>query len=180
MKLRSDQLYNEMQHDLSHCRDKGFLLQVETECCFRISEKYWQLLRDDIRKFGFTSLTDEIFFFKEIKPKFIAELEYFRLINYAANFCPDDTFPHDQKNFWTRQMNRLDKFKAQNEQFWIYYSSGQVSKDEIYFIRGDKDDDEYSFDKTASNFDELTGQLLARQRYNVYAREKLRSCLESR
>lgn len=179
MKLRSEQLYNEMQTDLRLCRAKELSFQVETECCFRISEKYWSLLRNDLRKTGFPSLTDEIYFFKEIKPKFLAESEYYRLINYAANFCPDDAFPHDQKNFWIRQLNRLDKFKLQHEQFWIYFSSGQSAKDDIYFTRGDSKDDEYSADKAASGFDELTAQLIARQHYAVYARDKLKACMQN-
>jgi len=168
-----------MQHDIRHCHDKGFQFQVEAECCFRISEKYWELLRNDLGKLGFSSLTDEILFFKEIKPKFIAESEYYRLLNYAANFCPDDAFPRDQKNFWIRQLSRLEKFKIQHEQFWIYHSSGQTEKDEVFFTRGNPHHIDYSDHKAASGFDELTGQLMARQRYAAFAQDKLSACLQN-
>jgi len=177
MRLRTELLYNELQNDLRLCKDKGLPFQVETECCFRISEEYWNLLREDIRRYGMPSIADEIFFFKEVKPKFVSESEYYRLINYAANFCPDDVFPHDQKTFWVRQLNRLDKFRLQNEDFCIYYAANLTSKDEIYFTRGDINFPDYSFDKAASGFDDLIGQLLARQRYAMYARDKLKVCL---
>ena len=53
-----------------------------------------------------------------------------------------------------------------------------TSSDDLYYIRGENDDPDHGFDKTSSNFDELTGQLFARQRYASFAREKLKACMQ--
>lgn len=179
MKLRAKQLYNDMLSDLQHCQNKGLPSAMETECCYRISEKYWDILRNELRYYEFASQEEEAYFFKEIKPRFIAETEYYRLLNYSDSFCPEDAYPNDQKNFWIRQMNRVDKFKATYQEFYLYYLTREADKDTEFFISGDKNNEQYEFDRAISNYDHLIAQLLARERFAAYAGEKLKLCLEN-
>jgi hypothetical protein len=178
MKLRAKQLYHDMMSDLQHCHNKGLAPAVEIECSYRISEKYWDILRGELRFYDFTSIAEEIYFFKEIKPRFVTETEYYRLLNYAESFCPSDSNPEDQKSFWIRQLNRLDKFKATYHEFYVYYLARQVDRDVHLFTAGDKEDKNYEFDKTTSNYDHLVAQLLARERFAAYAGDKLKMCME--
>lgn len=168
-----------MLSDLQHCQNKGLPPAVETECCYRISEKYWDILLNELKLHQFTSIEEEIYFFKEIKPRFVAESEYYRLLNYSDSFCPEDAYPNDQKNFWIRQMNRLDKFKATYQEFYLYYLTRDTDRDAELFTRGDMGNQDYEFDKVSSNYDHLVAQLLARERFVVYATEKLKLCMEN-
>ena len=178
MKLRAKQLYHDMMSDLQHCQNKRLAPAVEVECCFRICEKYWDILRNDLKYYEFPSLEDEIYFFREIKPRFVAEIEYYRLLNYSESFCPDDSQPEEQKNFWIRQLNRLDKFKATYQDFYLYYLARQSDKDAQLYTAGDRDDKNYEFDKTTSNYDHLIAQLLARERFAAFAGDKVKQCME--
>jgi hypothetical protein len=178
MKLHAKQLHHDMMSDLQHCQNKRLAPAVEVECCYRISEKYWEALRSELRSYAFSSIEEEIYFFKEIKPRFIAETEYYRLLNYSESFCPSDSNPEDQKNFWIRQLNRLDKFKSTYQDFYLYYLARQADKDAHLFTAGDRDDKIYEFDKTTSNYDQLIAQLLARERFATYSGEKLKLCME--
>jgi hypothetical protein len=101
------------------------------------------------------------------------------LLNYAGNFCPLDDFPEDQKNFWIRQLNRLDKFKAKHAEFYAYYLTRQTDNDAELFTRGNENNINYAFDRTASSYDLLIAQLMARQRYVIYAGDKLRVCMDN-
>jgi len=179
MKLRARQLYHDMLSDLRHCQNKGLPSAVEAECCYRISEKYWEMLKGELRRQEFTSIEEEIYFFKEIKPRFISESEYYRLLNYSDSFCPDDAYPNDQKNFWIRQINRLDKFKATYPEFYLYYLARSTDRDAEFFTRGDAESENYEFDKVTSNYDHLVAQLLAREKFALYAGEKLKLCMEN-
>jgi hypothetical protein len=179
MKLRARQLYHDMLSDLRHCHNKGLPSGVEAECCYRISEKYWEILRRELSHYEFTSTEEEVYFFREIKPRFIAESEYYRLLNYSDSFCPEDAYPNDQKNFWIRQINRLDKFKGTYQDFYLYYLGRASDRDSELFTRGEPENERYTFDKAISNYDHLIAQLLARERFALYAGERLKVCMEN-
>jgi hypothetical protein len=165
---KSNQLYQDLMQELEHCRSKEYSFLIETEYCFHVAEKYRGILRAELAGYEFPSIELEIFFFKVIKPKFVAESEYASLLNFAGSFCPNTGNPSDLPDFWKRQALRLDRFKKEHHSFYEYYVSGQTNLDVVYFTRVDSD-------RTKNDYDLLAGQLLAKQRYALYANDQLKS-----
>ena len=148
-----------------------------TECGYQAADKHWQHLKNHLALFAFHSRDEEILFFKTIKPKFIACLEYYRLISYTQNFCPDTLFPDEVKYFWMRQQRRHDDFCRQHDGFFRYHQSGKTDADPLLYTRRLPADEKYAPDQTASGYDELTGQLWGHERFNTYVKEQLRMCM---
>ena len=170
---RCEKLYQDLLDELRHCREKDLPFLSETEYCFHLAEKYHRIIRQELAGYDFLNQEEEIHFFKVIKPKFVAETEYASLLNFAGNFSPPDSFIEDLAQFWFRQIERLGKFKEKHKEFYTYYLAGHTNLDAVYFTRLSPEDENYAFDKTRSNYDLLAGQLLARERYAIYAIEQL-------
>jgi hypothetical protein len=166
--------------DLSQCMRTDQSVEAMTESCFRVSEKYWTLLRKELTGYSFSSREEEILFFKTIKPRFTSEIEYYGLVYHALMFVPDEITPADMQNFWKRQLTRLDRLMNDHEGFFNYCRSGRTHKDKQYFTR--KEDDEVSFSEpryyyqdqqSASSHDHLLASRLALERYTQYVKEQL-------
>lgn len=177
---RCEQLYQELLNDLRYCQEKGLPFLVETEYCFYLSEKYRGLLRDELTGYIFHSIEEEVHFFKNINPKFIAESEYASLLNYAGNFCPETTYLADIQHFWLRQASRLEKFKKEHKEFYAYYLEGHTHLDTVYYTRASQLPGEPDFYRTSNDYDLLTGRLLAQERYVVYAGKQLEALREKK
>ena len=173
MKKLSDELHRQMLAEIATCSQDHF-----SERAFRIAAKYWQSLREELKLHQFGSMLEEIDFFRNIKPQFLTESEYYSLLNYAESFCPAPNRLNDQKNFWIREMARLERFIDKNADFYMYYSSGLTNKDIIFFTRADADDRYYVFDAARSGYDKLAAQYLACIRYKAFAGEKVQAVME--
>lgn len=160
---RSEQVYQEMLFDLLQCLNKGLPSIVEIECGFRTAERYRRLVQEELDRYQFIDKTEEIRFYKEIRPRFIGESAYYRLLNYGQNFCPVHADPHEQRTFWMRQVNRLEQYKIKFSEFYCYYNSGKTDLDELYYTS-----------PWPGRFDERCGELMARERYASYACEQMK------
>lgn len=155
-----DQLYATLIRELDHCGGRGLPLLISIELRFRIAEQYNRRLLKQVEDNGFTDPDDEINFYKNILPKFIAESAYYCLLNYAHNFCPADS---EEKNaFWNRQANRIEKYKQRYPEFVAYYESGENRDDLKYYMR-----------PLPGEFPKHIGELMARERYARYAQEQM-------
>jgi hypothetical protein len=168
------QLYGSMQEDLQVCRQKGFVLEEEIESCFQICTNYWYRLREVLSTFRFDSEAEEIDFFKNIKPLFSAEIEYYNLLYHACLFMP--VFDRQEQNeFWRREATRLERFIEANAEFCKYYESKDSEKDHFYFVRKSCNhyDQEHILGKeirTSTEADSLLATFLALQKYMRYIR----------
>lgn len=176
---RCNRLYQDLERELGKCRNEGLPFITETEHCFYIAENYRGLLRESLAGYSFQSIEEEIQYFKNIKPKFIAECEYASLLNFGGSFCPSTDLA-EKIQFWTRQVNRLEKFQHNQKEFYFYYSSFQTHLDCVQFVSYHPSGNKIFADRTRNDYDLLTGQLIARQRYAVFAGKKLNELKEAR
>src|SRR5690348_4093167 len=109
MKEHWKYMLQSMRDDLAIVRRKGFPLATEVQCCCRICEKYWWHLRNEMEGYRFGDAREEIFFFREVKPKFTAEIEYYKLLYYSEEFRPDGHVSV-QRDFWCRELGRWEQF----------------------------------------------------------------------
>jgi hypothetical protein len=157
-----------MQDELKVLKEKKLDHAKEIELCYHVVNKYWLYIKTVMKEYIFKSKNEEIIFFKTIKPKFLAEKEYYSLVYHAYLFLPPDNGVI-AKDFWLREKERLEKFITDNQLFYDYYKTGRTDRDEDFFL---KDDLEAEGPFTAS-YSQMIGTILALERYNCFVRKKL-------
>lgn len=179
---RTTLLYKMMQQDIEHCRKKDLGRLCEVECCFQMAERYWGKLRHDVSKFEFETLEDEIRFFKEVKPLFTSEVEYYSLRYHAELFRNAVSDECELQKFWRREQQRLDRFRSENDDFYRYYKEGDRYRDELYFVRRNSDLSNfprarvYDLDENATtSHDSLVSTLLALERYVAFVEDEMKT-----
>lgn len=102
------------------------MLEVAVQICNdSISELYTLIPQN-----RFECIESEILFFKLIKPMFVSEIEYYQRLYHAMLFW-DNT-----RNFWTRELSRIEKLLTEHHEFVVYYHNGDTFNDEAWFSQG--------------------------------------------
>ena len=109
------------------------------------AEKGIALVESSIRKLQkqiagktFASQTDEIYFFKHVKPQIFSKLIYYvKLFNIESKRPRGNNAA--QIKYLQHQIDKLQTFFNDNLEFYNYYRRGAMSLDEQYFVRGNRD-----------------------------------------
>lgn len=168
--LRCIQFYEEMVNDIKLCKRKCLEKQAEIQCCFEIATNYVGRLSLDVKDYEFESLTDEILFFKKIKPLFTAEAEFYTYYYHAELFknTVEDNCPVELETFYRRQLQRMTKFCREHPVFYAYVQEEKICNDATWFIRNQKD-------RTTSSHDKLMATYWAIKRYEEFVHSELKS-----
>ncbi|WEK37937.1 MAG: RteC domain-containing protein [Candidatus Pseudobacter hemicellulosilyticus] len=171
-------LYQNMITEMEQCSQRFTTEKEQIEFCFQTCERNWFQLQQCLTQLQFSNDTEEIWFFKVLKPRFTALLEYYTLVYKAHLFLPD-TDPAEVNNFWQKELRFAEKFFHDNSSFYQYYKSGDTELDELYFVRANNDPTQpshrsYNINPQATTtHDPLLAALIARERYVHYVREKM-------
>ncbi len=154
----------ELRKRIALIRKQDLCFSVETEACFRLADLELRLVCARLENFMHSSPEVQVWLHKILIPALLAEKEYYRLINYANSFCPEQYTRLERLRFWIEQAKRLSRFQSKHAIFYEYEISGST----ISELR------HYSF-QAPESYVELRGSWLARQRYDKYVRDKLQS-----
>ncbi|WP_413670101.1 RteC domain-containing protein [Mucilaginibacter sp. Mucisp86] len=95
-------------------------------------------LKNYISTYRFINIEEEVYFFKELKPKF-----YSKLIFYIQVFHIETHRPTGSEKVLRKYLrNRLDtitQFSHDNREFYKYVRSGATYLDQLYFVRNKHD-----------------------------------------
>jgi|HubBroStandDraft_6_1064221.scaffolds.fasta_scaffold389734_2 hypothetical protein len=163
-------LYQSLQGEIVTCTKSGKDNKYEIECCFNISLKYWTEIQMGIDQENFDSTSEEIDYYKTVKPLFKSQIEYYNLI-YQAELLRPKKSP-ELKEFWIKEQERLIKFIHENQEFYSYCKSWSTLLDEEYFLSTGFTDDLGN----SLYFDNFIVLILAFERYMDYIQKEL-SCL---
>lgn len=83
----------------------------------------------------FSGITEEIHFFKHIKPKFSSKLIY-QIESYKINSAKPCGILETLKAYYEKELIFMERFFRQNQFQYEYYRQGMVELDSIYFVRG--------------------------------------------
>ena len=126
---------------------KSFEKKVSDEATNLIDESYKistylrELLfeiKNQILKVGFEDDSEEINFFKNIKPQILGKLIYYNKVFRIETSCP----VNDGKMYHNFFSNELEELKLEykehicNSDFHRYYRSGRTDRDSEYFMLG--------------------------------------------
>ncbi|MES2329938.1 MAG: RteC domain-containing protein [Bacteroidota bacterium] len=95
-----------------------------------IAEDHLKKLYELIPVQGFTDPDEEILFFKNAKPLFVAEREYYQRLYHGTIFGNGDI------GFWEHELGRMEKLLAEYSEFADYYHKGHTHNDYPWFSQG--------------------------------------------
>jgi hypothetical protein len=104
------------------------------ESCFRASLDCWSKMTKLARKIGFCDESEEIMFFKVVKPSFGACLEYYTYRYHALLFSPAGD-PAGMRRFWRWEERKMQRFFDDNREFYTYMRDGATHRDKEFFLR---------------------------------------------
>jgi hypothetical protein len=172
------QLYKALLHDINKILERKLSEKEAAELCFRCSIAHWNALKDRVKKEGFGSDAEEIHFFKNTKPFFTGQIEYFIQRYHALQFLPSGA--EARREFWKGEMARLNHFFDSYQDFFTYYHSRQTDLDQRYFLVRHSDGSNlahaavYDLDQeTATSHDWLLTNMVAYEKYKKYVEEEL-------
>lgn len=134
----SNILFEELKKELSKIDENKDNILEKARKCSSVILKYINRLKKFINSYNFQNTAEEINFFKNIKPLFLAKLIYFQKI-YKIQFHLPFGYSGTVKNYYLNELEKIDDFFKANNEFYSYYRSGSDSLDEIYFTRKEPD-----------------------------------------
>ena len=99
-------------------------------------------MKEFIISYQFQSDAEEIKFFKEIKPKLFFLLIYYRKI-YNIEMNRPVAGTDAQKEYMRNELDAINRYTNQRLDFIRYYRAGATHLDELYFLRGQTDMEQY-------------------------------------
>ena len=134
MKLFSESLMSELEHQLK-------LIHLETENPVKLAEQairssvaVLERLKTFFIKYKRLNKTEEIEFFRDIKPKFASKLIYYNEIYTIETNKPLGSQKTIGK-YYKAELNKLKVFFEKNQEFYRYYRTANNYLDNKYFIR---------------------------------------------
>lgn len=134
LKPACEELYHNMVSEIYSSQQPELSPAGRITMCFKICMDHWGRLKELMKDYSFADDEEEIWFFKVIKPKFTALIEYYTLVYHAELFMPSLTEDNTHA-FWRKEKEKINRFYLQQEAFCEYYKSGDTCMDYIYFLR---------------------------------------------
>lgn len=128
----------------------------------------------DVSSYQFSTIADEVYFFKEIKPVFISQFIYFsKLLSIEA--AKPNAGELSLKEYYECELELLKNFYENHTDFYEYYRRKATYLDQKYFVRNQFDLKTkieaglYDYDeKFATSHDHLISQIIANDRLEKY------------
>lgn len=136
--MKYQKLLSEFEGQLDTLENGNGDVLFKAEKGIAIVEKCIRKLQKQVTGKTFATQSDEIYFFKHVKPQIISKLIY-----YARLFSIESKRPrgnnYAQIKYLQNQIDKLQAFFNDNLEFYNYYRRGAMSMDEQYFVRGNRD-----------------------------------------
>jgi hypothetical protein len=159
------QLYEDMLAEIKVCKKERLQEEECIQVCFEIAATYKEKLNASVRIHVFANIDDEIFFFKNVKPLFQAEVEFYTYRYHIVLFKTKEMEGDQQEldSYYKRQLLRKDKFKREHPQFYDYVHNKETYADRQWFTRSVNNSD-------SSLFDALMGKWFALEKFEDYVK----------
>lgn len=144
----------------------------------RVLADAFNQLKGFILEYTFKDEVEEIYFFKEIKPRLCSRLIYYRKIFNIEMNRP--TGIDNQLLYLNERLNDINDYNIKRLDFIRYYRSGSSHLDSLYFMRGKKDLEQYletffyELDpKFTTNCDFKVAKILANDMLSAYLMQQV-------
>ena len=169
-----DEILNNFEKALDFLETEQEDILSKAEEGILIAKRALEQLRNSVAKRKFKSASDEIHFFKHVKPQVFSKLIYYQKLFNIESKRPRSS-NKSQIKYFNKHINRLQNYFNDHLEFYHYYRRGGTSLDEHYFVRGKIDirlfPDTFSFfidDKFSTSHDTTVAIILAYDMLIVY------------
>lgn len=177
-------IYSDMLAVLDSIRlSEGNQLLTFENCLMEIDVTI-RRLKEKVRKHQFDSIAEEVYFFKELKPKFVAEFIFYTSVLEIESNKPQNNIKM-LRRYYVNQLKKLESLNDRNRDFHNYYSRGATYLDHKYFVRHSYDlkmhlpQHLYSFDdRFTTSHDFYVAKFIANKKIVSFINEQ-RSKMES-
>jgi len=145
----------------------------------QLLETAYEEMKKFITGYTFKDQSEEIYFFKEVKPKLFSLLVYHNKL-YAIEMRMPAGSISDKRVYLENILERQKYFFDHNMEFYHYYRSGSTHLDKYYFLRGKHDIklilDSFYFERDthfSTSHDFKVAKILANEMLNAYVNNKL-------
>jgi hypothetical protein len=108
------------------------VLTVSLEIIHYIEKKLKEMF-NWLKKHVFKTLQEEIYFFKELKPRIVSKLLYYKeLFNVESSLPPSKK---NKRKHYQEWLAKIHQYGLNNREFYQYYRSRTTVKDEDLFVR---------------------------------------------
>ncbi len=152
---------------------------IKAESSLTEIDKVIRKLKGQVTKHQFESIAEEVFFFKELKPKFVAEFLFYQGIVELESDKPHSGKKTLQK-FYQERIRKIESQYDEDRHFYNYYIREATYLDQKYFVRQSYDLKMklpyllYSFDEMfTTSHDFNVAKLLADNKMITYLNEQL-------
>ncbi|MBV6878820.1 RteC domain-containing protein [Epilithonimonas ginsengisoli] len=149
------------------------------ESCLIHIDDVVRKLKSQITKHQFDSIADEVYFFKELKPKFIAEFLFYQHILTLESEKPHNGKKLLQK-FYLNEIRKLEIQYDDDKYFYNYYIREATYLDHKYFVRHSYDlkmklpQQLHNFDhEFTTSHDHKVATILGNQKITSYMNDRI-------
>ncbi|MCC6180618.1 MAG: RteC domain-containing protein [Bacteroidia bacterium] len=175
----ANKLLYELENQLQFIEQENDVILKRSELSFIVCKKAIEQLKSFILKYKFKTISEEIKFFKEIKPQFTSKLIY-HLTLYNIETKKPNGGSKILKKYLIKELDKLKSYFDYNLDFYKYYRAGATYLDHTYFVR-DKYDikltlDGYIFEndtRFSTTHDFKVSKILAHDLLQVYLENEL-------
>lgn len=182
----TDNLKKEINQSLLAINEKETETLKKAEEITSLLKNAFNRLRLFIREYEFNNESEEILFFKEIKPNLFCDLIYYQKMYNLEIHRPTGGYA-ELKTYFEKELGRISDFFDKNKTFYRYYRSNETLMDSQYYLRGKTDNTLYHTSisherdplfSTAADL-KLT-RILANSKLEQYIHERLANMEESK
>ena len=135
------QTYNEiikrLENKLATLEIHSHTFIEATEKAIGLCNKVFLKFREMVLKNGFSNASEEIYFFKHVKPKVFSKfILYTEIFNIESNNPDGDK--KLQIKYLRDELQKFCKTKKEDKAFYQYYKRGKEFSDHLYFLRGNE------------------------------------------
>ena len=130
----TNSLFNQMENSLDEINLNETDILQRLKYSSRTILSSISRLKTFIASYEFLDITDEINFFKKIKPKFSSKLIFYQKAYEIQLYLPIGQLP-EIKNYYFKEIQKIDKYLNDNKDLFSYYRSNSTLFDQIYFVR---------------------------------------------
>ena len=147
LKSPYSELFHKLLKEIDQCMEVDLTETERFQNCFWICLKWNKNLEELALMNGFKSQSEEIEFFRDIKPRFTCFTEFFVIASEALWFvnnkaeCPSI--------FWKEEIEKYSRFRNRYSFFLDYYETKKHNYDREYFLRA-----------TAETFSDIHSKML--------------------
>jgi hypothetical protein len=172
MKSIAERFHSAMESQLAEVILNGQTATEQYRSSIMICKKAMTKLKRYISSYSFENTSDEIHFFKEVKPLFYSKYIYFiNVYNYLIQLPAGGE--EAMRSYINFQLTDLQRFFDSNKAFYQYYRSGGTQMDAVYFTRGGFDvqmelEDFEEDEQYSTSHDYKLSKIMANEKFQDY------------